>query len=51
MNSLAVTLGSIGTTRLDTLSAKGLVGKVVRRVVDREAETPKLDVAAFNSAI
>jgi FXSXX-COOH protein len=50
MNSLAASLGTIGTARLDSLSASK-VAKVVRRVVDNEAVAPKLDVAAFNSAI
>ncbi len=48
--SLAANLDKIGAEPLETIKA-GHVAKVVRRVVDREAEKPKLDVAAFNSAI
>jgi len=49
-NSLAASLSTIRDARLDKLSAQQ-VAKVVRRIVDNESVTPKLDVAAFNSAI
>lgn len=50
MNGLLDSLGTITEERLGTLSP-GQVAKVVRRIVDHEAVAPKLDVAAFNSAI
>ena len=50
MNSLVTSLGAIRETRLDSLSASQ-VAKVVRRIVDHEAVTPKVDVAKFSSAV
>ncbi|GIF72922.1 hypothetical protein [Asanoa siamensis] len=49
-NSLVTSLGTIREARLDSLSASQ-VAKVVRRIVDHEAVTPKLDVAKFSSAV
>jgi hypothetical protein len=47
---LAVSLESIRRSSLGDLSASK-VSKIVRRIVDHEAVTPRLDVAKFNSAI
>lgn len=44
--------GPLATIRRSPLGGipTGLAAKVVRRIVDREALTPRLDVAAFQSA-
>lgn len=47
--SLAGSLATIGRTPLGQIPAH-VAAKVVRRIVDQEAQEPRLDVAAFNSA-
>ena len=46
---LAGPLATIARTPLGQIPAAA-AAKVVRRIVDREPEAPRLDVAAFNSA-
>ena len=50
MTDLVASLDTIQHATLHDISA-GQVTKIVRRIVDHNAVTPKLDVAAFNSAI
>lgn len=50
VNSLVASLDTIRDARLHALSAGQVVG-VVRRIIDHDAVAPKLDVAAFNSAV
>jgi hypothetical protein len=49
-DSLAGPLATIGQAPLHTISTDQ-VDKVLRRIVDNQALAPKLDVAAFNSAV
>jgi hypothetical protein len=50
VNSLVASLDTIRDARLHALSA-GQVVRVVRRIIDHDAVAPKLEVAAFNSAV
>lgn len=48
--SLSESLAVIGCAHLDEIPPE-LAAKVVRRIVVGESLTPRLDVAAFNSAV
>lgn len=47
--TLTASLAAVERSRLGSIPAEE-AAKVVRRIVDRESLTPRLDVAAFQSA-